>query len=115
MTHPFRGTAALARAFAAALAYRGLQLLPCVPAGGGLATTGFAKHGGALDWSWPIWSEWLSLDPVRSLLSLAELQQDRPARDRLYARGVVEIYRSSRIQVGNPPLHKLNFTPAESV
>jgi hypothetical protein len=97
------------------LAYRGLQLLPFVPVQGRGATTGFSVLDGDLAWTWPIWTEWLSPDVVRSLLALDELQQKAPDRVQLGHRGIVEVFRAARIQVGNPPLHKLNFAPAESV
>jgi hypothetical protein len=97
------------------LAYRGLQLLPTVPRHYGLGTTGFTNHEGNPDWTWPIWSAWLSVDTVRSLLGLRELQEKEPDRALLNPVGIAEVYRASRIQVGNPPLHKLNFAPARSV
>ena len=62
------------------LAYRGLQLLPCVPTSRGVKTTGFSNHNRSPDWSWPIWSACLSADTIRSLLALHELQQTEPDR-----------------------------------
>jgi len=97
------------------LAYRGLQLMPCVPKARRAATTGFSSHNQSLDWTWPLWSAWLTQNSVRTLLSLQELQDDEPPRAVLAPRGIVEVFRASRIQVGNPPLHKLNFTPPRSV
>jgi len=29
--------------------------------------------------------------------------------------GISKVYRATRIQVGNPPLHKINFTPAQRI
>jgi len=97
------------------LAYRGLQLLPSMPAGRRLATTGFARRGGRLEWTWPVWTPPLDVDVVRSLLARRDLQDDEPNRRKLAAIGIAEIFRSVRIQVGNPPLHKLNFSPATAV
>jgi hypothetical protein len=97
------------------LAYRGLQLLPSMPAGRRLATTGFAKRDDRLEWTWPVWTPPLCVDIVRSLLSCRELQDDKPNRRELAAVGIAEVFRSVRVQVGNPPLHKLNFSPATTV
>ena len=97
------------------LAYRGLQLLPCVPDSRGLATTGFARREARLEWTWPIWSVPIGLDTLRSVLAMPELQADRPDRCVLSPRGIAEVFRCARIQVGNPPLHKLNFAPARTV
>ncbi|MHB1038259.1 MAG: type I-G CRISPR-associated protein, Cas3-extension family [Pirellulales bacterium] len=97
------------------LAYRGLQLLPSVPIGRGLATTGFSWLSAVPEWTWPLWTAPIGVDVLRSLLARSELQEERPNRRVLSALGVVEVYRSSRIQVGNPPLHKLNFSQARTV
>ena len=58
--------------------------------------------------TWPIWAGPLNIDTLRSLLGMAELQEPRPDRKILRARGVVEIYRSQRITEGK----YRNFTPA---
>lgn len=97
------------------LAYRGLQLLPCIPGSSKLATTGVSRTEAGFEWSWPIWSGAIAVDTVRSLLALSELQECRPNRNELLARGIQEVFRSLRVQVGNPPLHKLNFSPATTV
>ena len=80
------------------LAVEALPLLPTAPEERQLHTTGFSQRRGEnVMFSWPIWEVSLSIDVVRSLLSLAELQKPRPNRNRLFAMGVVEIYRSQRI------------------
>ena len=96
------------------LAYRGLQLLPSVPLARGGATTGFLTRDNGPEWTWPIWSVPIGIDPLRSLLALSELQREQPNRNLLAARQVAEVYRSARLQVGNPPLHKLNFSPSHT-
>lgn len=50
-------------------------------------------------------------DPLRSLLSLAELQSESPPQAQLAERGVVELYRSQRITQGK----YRNFAPARAV
>jgi predicted nuclease of restriction endonuclease-like (RecB) superfamily len=44
-----------------------------------------------------------------------DIQEQSPDRTALAARGVEDIYRATRLMVGNPPLHKLNFSPARAV
>ena len=94
------------------LAVEGVPLLPTVPTGGGLETTGF-QGSGSRDtyWTWPIWECPLALDAVRALLALELLQKPQPPRPVLYAMGVSEVYRSQRLTVGK----FRNFTPARPV
>lgn len=94
------------------LAVEALPLFPTAPGEKKLHTTGFTqRRGKEVLFTWPIWEVPLNVDTVRSLLSLAELQEPRPDRKSLLARGVVEIYRSQRITRDK----YRNFTPALSV
>lgn len=80
------------------LAVEALPLFPTAPGEQHLHTTGFSqRRGEGVLFSWPIWEGALSIEVVRSLLSLAELQKSLPDRKSLLALGVVEIYRSQRI------------------
>ena len=82
------------------LAIEALPLLPTSPGERRLHTTGFSeRRGEGVHFTWPIWETPLAVELVRSLLSLEELQQSRPNRDSLLARGIVEVYRSERITV----------------
>ena len=91
------------------LAIEALPLLPTSPGERRLHTTGFSeRRGEGVHFTWPIWEAPLAVELVRSLLSLEELQQPRPNRDRLLAIGVVEVYRSERITVDK----YRNFTAA---
>ncbi len=94
------------------LAVEALPLLPTAPVGRVLRTTGFTerREAGAC-FTWPIWAVAISVDAVRSLLALTELQAERPDRRVLGARGVVEIYRSQRVTQGK----YRNFTPGVPV
>jgi hypothetical protein len=92
------------------LAYRGLALFFSAATLRGLETTGWIEGKSSPVFTWPIWEEPLSPEVIKSLLQLQELY-----RPRLRARGIVAIFRSQRIQVRNPPLHKINFTPASSL
>jgi len=92
------------------LAAMALPLFPAVPTGRGLETTGFARRGVAA-LTWPIWQPPLTVDVVRSLLAQDALRHPIPDRDYLHRIGVDEVFRTNKIEVGRPPLSKLNFTP----
>jgi len=94
------------------LAIEGLPLMPTVPVGRGLLrTTGFSGRGSsATFWTWPIWSGALTLDVVRSLLAIAQIQSD-PDSEALRGRGIVEVFRSRRLTVGKFRC----FTPGEPI
>lgn len=96
------------------LAAMALPLFPVVPiTGGKAATTGFAGLGRGAVWTWPLWSFPLRVEGVRSLLALESLvSSDEPNREVLARYGVVEVYRSTKIEVGRAPLSKWNLTPA---
>ena len=96
------------------LAYRGLQMLPSVPTNHGLRTTGWS-HGRNQAWTWPIWQGELSRHVIRSLLSHIPQEHEEVDRENLKFTGIVGLFRSRRLQVGNPPLHKVNFAPAEQI
>jgi len=94
------------------LAIEGLALFPSVPVAGRLETTGFrGRRSRDTFFTWPIWEAATSVDGVRSILALAELQDERPDRGKLARLGVAEVYRSQRITVGK----YRNFTPAQAV
>lgn len=83
------------------LAVEALPLLPTAPVGSNLETTGFRRRRGeGVGFTWPIWTVFLSVDTVRSLLSLDELQKDRPDGRVLHAMGVVELYHAMRLTLG---------------
>jgi hypothetical protein len=94
------------------LAIEGLPLFPTSPQPRYLATTGFkGSRSTNTYFTWPIWTDAIPLDVIRSVLSLRELQQDSADRTRLSETGIPEIYRSQRITIGKVR----NFTPSESV
>lgn len=97
------------------LAYRALALFPSAPRAGYLATTGWDRSAGEPTFTWPIWEHPIGLHAIRSLLLLRELTSGAPDHPALRARGVVATFRARRVQVGRPPLHKINFSPARSV
>lgn len=97
------------------LAYRALVLFSAAPRGARLVTTGWTWEKDARHFTWPIWESALDFHGIRSVLALRELTSKSPDHARLRARGVVAAFRARRLQVGNPPLHKINFSPARSL
>lgn len=91
------------------LAIEALPLFPVAPVGTRLETTGFSQRPGqGVVWTWPIWSDPVGQDVVRSLLALELLQQSEVDREHLQRMGIVEIFRSQRITTGK----YRNFTNA---
>src|SRR5262249_22890429 len=100
------------------LAIEGLPLFPAVPVGGELRTTGFSGRGrGGTYWSWPIWPDPISLDVVRSLLALHQIQDD-PGSVTLRAIGVSEVFRARRFTIDKfrcfSPAHPIGPRPDAS-
>ena len=93
------------------LAIEALSLFPVVAVDAQVRTVGFSRINRALTISWPMWHGPLGLDVVRALLNLRELQLQEPPIERLQQMGIVEIFRSRRIQNGR----FRNFTPASAV
>lgn len=94
------------------LAIEALPLLPCIPQGTKVRTVGFLqmRHEGVL-FRWPIWQTPLSLDGVRTLLTLRWSASDDARHRELLERGVVAQFASRRVNVGR----FRNFTPAKPV
>lgn len=97
------------------LAYRALVLFPSAPQRKQLATSAWGRHGEAPTFTWPIWEHPADIETIRSMLQFRELNVSNPDASVLRYRGIVAAYRARRIQVGNPPLHKINFSPAGGV
>jgi hypothetical protein len=97
------------------LAAMGLPLLPLIPTAWGPATTGFQSKAQEVTFTWPIWESPLTPDGVRSLLALEELHAPTPDRALLRRQGGAEVFRCRKIEVGRPPLSKLNLSAAVTV
>ena len=97
------------------LAYRSLVLFPSAATSGRLETTGWTQTEAGPAFTWPIWEEPLRPEVIQSLLQLDGLKAEKLNHVQLRERGIVAAFRSRRIQVGNPPLHKINFTPAQGL
>lgn len=93
------------------LAIEGLAFFPVAPVGRRVATTGFSGRG-SLDtaFTWPTWEPAVTAPVVRSLVALEGLQHTPPDAD-LRQHGIVEVFRSRRITVGQ----YRNFSPAEAL
>lgn len=76
------------------LAVEALPLFPVIPERKGVQTTGFVEINNEPSWTWPIWSDGLDMNVVRSVLANAVLYESKPDRARLRAQGIEEVYRS---------------------
>ncbi len=101
------------------LAAHALPLFPAFPVKDGLRTTGFreGKRGRWPAFSWPVWTDAVGMDAVRSLLSLRSLlsEEDEIDHQRLRALGIAEVYRAPRVRIGQGANFKVSFRPASSV
>jgi hypothetical protein len=97
------------------LAIEALALFTSLPNGDALRTIGFTgQRSYNTRWTWPIWDVPIGLSCIRSILTLAELQDEivsADTRDRLHRRGIVTAFRIARILVEKTR----NFTPADCV
>lgn len=77
---------------AAWIAFQAMPLFPVVPVGLRAVTTGFTGRGKREQFTWPIWSDQLSLAEIRTLVGLQEIGQMTAAqRESL---GVAAIFQS---------------------
>ncbi len=90
------------------LGYHGLQVLPSAPTAKGLQSAGWNRSED-MTFSWPMWTSQLRLDNVRTIM----LQGVKGLK--VLAPEVSTVFQSIRLQVGNPPLHKINFSPAQRI
>jgi CRISPR-associated endonuclease/helicase Cas3 len=97
------------------LAAMGLPFFPLIPAARGAATTGFDSRTEPVAFTWPVWENPLTSDAARSLLAIGKLVAQQPDRDLLRCLGIVEVLRARKIEVGRPPLSKLNLSAAVTV
>jgi hypothetical protein len=92
------------------LAIEALPLFPVMPSNRRISTTGFSRLEDGMVTTWPIWSEPLRLDAIRTLLALGELQQQIVSPQRLQERGIVQVFRSLRFGK-----EYRNFSPASAL
>jgi len=97
------------------LALEALPLFPVYPNGAQLRTTGFRKQRPWDEFTWPLWTQAVSLDTVRSLVALRELQENEVDRPGLNASGIEEVFRVQRVRIGMGANFKVSFRPARSV
>ncbi len=96
------------------LAFEALPLFPTMPTETGLRTTGFRTWKRAHEFTWPIWAESAGVDTVRSLIALRMLESETPNRAELQRMGVDEIFRVSRVRIGQGANFKVSFRPARA-
>jgi hypothetical protein len=95
------------------LALEAMPLLPVIPVGQCVVTTGFGGFPGRTESiTWPIWSGYASFDVVRSLMALGDLQCERPNAKQLQRRGVTAVFRSDRVKTSQ---YYYNFAPARRI
>ena len=97
------------------LAVEAMPFFPVHPNGGRLLTTGFRRGRKTHEFTWPVWTDTLSCDEVRSLLSWKELQEEAPQRLMLKAVGVQEVFRPQRVRIGTGANFKVSFRPARAI
>jgi hypothetical protein len=97
------------------LAFEALPLFPTVPTHAGLKTSGFRRQYRVHEFTWPIWTHLVSVDTIRSLVGLKDLEEEEPDRRRLCAMGVEEVFRVQRVRIGQGANFKVSFRPARSV
>lgn len=97
------------------LAFEALPLFPCVAALPRPKTLCVLENGDRVFLYWPLWEPPLTVEAVRSLLTLPEVVDNEPdGSSRLRARGVLTVYRSE-IRVGSGAGRYFNLTPAAPV
>jgi hypothetical protein len=91
------------------LAIEALPLFPAIPARRRLHTVGFEDRNKETEITWPIWTDRLGLDTVRTLLASEEVQKGD--RSTMARRGVAQIFRAKRFTEGQ----YRNFSPARAL
>ena len=97
------------------LAAFGLPLFPLIQVGTRAVTTGFDPKSDPPALTWSVWAHPFTVDVVRSLAASELLQESIPDRDSLRLFGVVEVFRTRKIEVGSGLNTKLNLTAAVAV
>ncbi len=97
------------------LAFEALPLYPVHPRGRDLETTGFHWANKRSQYSWPIWKASLAVDEVRSLIAFAEIHHPSPDPARLASMGVAQVFRSTRVRIGQGANFKVSFRPARAL
>ena len=92
------------------LAVESLACFPTVATAKWVHTTGFRRFGRRESgFVWPIWTPSVSIQTVRSLVALEQLQEEPLPRKTLHAQGIEEVYCARRVR---PNQYYRNFAPA---
>jgi CRISPR-associated endonuclease/helicase Cas3 len=97
------------------LAAFALPLFPVIPSAQKAKTSGFSQQGRQVVFTWPIWESHLSICAIRSLIQLDCIHQAIPAPSALNSHGIKAVFRVRKVEIGTPPLSKLNFSGAVMV
>lgn len=84
---------------AVVLAFLALPLFPSVANGGRVSTTGFSRVGREQYFTWPVWTDAICLDELRSLLHTGA-EQWISEEGAVTRRGIAAVYRSRRAEFG---------------
>ena len=94
------------------LAIEALRCFPTMPVGRRTQTTGFMTNRKTTSFVWPIWTQPVTIDTIRSLLASPDIHEIPVSRSSLSAKGIAEVFLSQRIHQ-NQYYH--NFAPAQSL
>jgi len=97
------------------LAAFALPYFPVCPTPDGAESTGFRYSNGESFFTWPIWSGGLGPDSVRSLIQLNCMGRTNTTQPIAAQYRIKKIFHSKKIEVGTPPLSKLNFSPSTPI
>lgn len=96
------------------LGLEALPLFPVIPTGHTGKTAGFAEktNGRERRLVWPIWTEYLTLDAVRSLVTCRAVQAENRSKPELLELGIEAVFESRQYK---PNQYYSNFAPAVRV
>jgi hypothetical protein len=98
------------------LAFEALPLFPCAATMPAPTVLCVVDDRRGTFFYWPLWQLPLTLDAVRSLLTLPDLANESvQSTHALRRRGVRAVYRAERLRVGSKAGRYFNFTPAAPV
>ena len=92
------------------LAIEAFPFFPVMTSNGHASTTAFRRSSHGLEISWPVWTDSLGMDEIRSLLCIPDLSNEKPNLLSISSRGVIQVYRSRRFGK-----EYRNFSPSKAL